>query len=70
MQRYSIEYTFCDTFEFPDEEPVTCEFEQSEVIDFGSWSDLQDFIRQLRDNGCTDIHATYLYEVDTDGEQV
>lgn len=70
MQRYSIYYTFLETYEFPGEEPISDEIEESEVIDFSSWSDLQDFIRQLKNNGCYDIHATYLYEVDTDGEQI
>lgn len=53
MTAYEIIYDFSD--DYTDERNISEMFE-------GSWSELQEYIKQMKQNGCYNISATALYD--------
>lgn len=53
MTAYEIIYDFSD--DYTDERNISERFE-------GSWSELQEYIKQMKQNGCYNISATALYD--------
>ena len=56
---YELIYDYCD--DYSDEHNIYEVFE-------GSWTELQDYIKQMKANGCYAISATYIERGDYDYE--
>ena len=60
MTRYEIFYSECDDWG---------EYSYSEIFD-GTWSELQERIKGLREVGCYHIDASALYELDGSADEL
>lgn len=53
INQYEIVYDYCN--DYSDEHNIREIFE-------GTWSELQDYIKEMKSNGCYSIEATYIGE--------
>lgn len=58
---YEIIYDYCSEYD-------GCYSEDYNIVETfeGSWTELQDYIKRMRANGCYNISATFLYNVEDD----